>query len=94
MGHHLLEPLLLVVSEAVLLLALALVVGVIPVVVVVHVGGVELLPLGVVGDEAGGVTTLKAAPLGDLLLFLRNLFKARNFLTNKAISSSGMLSYC
>jgi hypothetical protein len=32
-------------------------------------------------------------PLGDLLLSLRNLFKARNFLTNRAISSSGMLSY-
>jgi hypothetical protein len=32
-------------------------------------------------------------PLGDLLLSLRNLCKARNFLASKAISSSGMLSY-
>jgi hypothetical protein len=33
-------------------------------------------------------------PLGDLLRSLRNLGKARNFLTSRAISSSGMLSYC
>jgi hypothetical protein len=46
----------------VLLLSLALVAGVIPVVVVVLVGGVELLPLGAVSDEVGGVTALKAAP--------------------------------
>jgi hypothetical protein len=32
-------------------------------------------------------------PLGDLLLSLRNLCRAQNFLTNRAISSSGMLSY-
>jgi hypothetical protein len=52
LGHHLLE-LLLLVPEAVLLLALALVAGVVPVVVVVLIGGVELLPLGTVGDEVG-----------------------------------------
>jgi hypothetical protein len=47
----------------VLLLALALVAGVIPVVVVVFVeGGVELLPLRAVGDEVGGIAALKAAP--------------------------------
>jgi hypothetical protein len=46
----------------VLLLALTLVAGVIPVVVVVLVGGVKLLPLGEVGDEVGGVATLEAAP--------------------------------
>jgi hypothetical protein len=46
----------------VLLLALALVVGVIPIVVVVFVGGVKLRPLGVVGDKVGGVTALEAAP--------------------------------
>jgi hypothetical protein len=46
----------------VLLLALALVAGVIPVVVVVLVGGVDLLPLGAVGDVVGGVTALEAAP--------------------------------
>jgi hypothetical protein len=46
----------------VLLLALALIVVVVPVVVVVLVGGVELLPLGAVDDEVGGVTALKAAP--------------------------------
>jgi hypothetical protein len=53
--------LLLLVPEAVLLLALTLVVGVIPVVVVVLVGGVELLPLRAVSDEVGGVTALEAA---------------------------------
>jgi hypothetical protein len=63
LGHHLLELLLVVAPEAVLLLALTLVVGVVPVVVVVLVGGgVELLPLGAVDDEVGGVTTLEAAP--------------------------------
>jgi hypothetical protein len=62
-GHHLLELLLLfLVHEVVLFPALALVAGVIPVVVVVLVRGVELLPLGAVGDEVGGVTTLEAAP--------------------------------
>jgi hypothetical protein len=60
-GHHLLEHLLLLVPEAVLLLALVLVAGVVPVVVVVLVGGVKLLPLGAVGDEVGGVTALKAS---------------------------------
>jgi hypothetical protein len=33
-------------------------------------------------------------PLGDHLLSLQNLCKARNFLTSRVISSSGMLSYC
>jgi hypothetical protein len=33
-------------------------------------------------------------PLGDLLFSLENLCKARNFLASRAISSSGMLSYC
>jgi hypothetical protein len=33
-------------------------------------------------------------PLGDLLLSLRNLCNARNFLASRVISSSGMLSYC
>jgi hypothetical protein len=42
-----------------LLVTLAVVVSV---VLVVLIGGVELLPLGVVGDEVGGVATLKAAP--------------------------------
>jgi uncharacterized membrane protein YoaK (UPF0700 family) len=58
-GHHLLE-LLLLVPEAVLLLALVLVTGVVPVVVVVLVGGVELLPLGAVNDEVAGVAALEA----------------------------------
>jgi hypothetical protein len=43
-------------------LDLALVAGVVPVVVVVLVGGVGLLPLGAVGDEVSGVTSLEAAP--------------------------------
>jgi hypothetical protein len=61
-GLHLLELLiLLLVPKAVLLLAFALVVGVVLVVVVVLVRGVQLLPLGAVGDEVGGVATLDAA---------------------------------
>jgi hypothetical protein len=48
--------------KAVLLLALALVAGVISVVVVVPVGGVELLPLEAVGDEVCGGVALEAAP--------------------------------
>jgi hypothetical protein len=65
LGHHLLELLLLLllVPEAILLLTLTLITGVIPVVVVVLIGGVKLLPLGAVGDEVGGVTALEAAPL-------------------------------
>jgi hypothetical protein len=91
-GHHLLELLLLLlVHKVVLLLVVALAV-VIPLGVVVLVGGVELLPLAVVGDEVGGVATLEAA-LGDLLLSLWNLCKARNILASRAILSSGMLSY-
>jgi hypothetical protein len=61
-GHHLLELLLLLFPEAVLLPALTLVAGVIPIVVIVLVGGVKLLPLGAVGDEVGGVATFEAAP--------------------------------
>jgi hypothetical protein len=46
----------------VLLLIVSLVAGVIPVGVVVLVGGVKLLPLGAVGDEVGGVALLEATP--------------------------------
>jgi hypothetical protein len=56
-----LELLLLLVPTVVLLLALALVTGVISVIVVVLVRGVKLLYLGTVSDEVGGVTALKAA---------------------------------
>jgi hypothetical protein len=45
----------------VLLLVVTLAV-VIPVGVVVLVGRVKLLPLGAVGDEVSGVTTLEVAP--------------------------------
>jgi hypothetical protein len=45
----------------VLLLVIALVV-VIPLDIVVLDGGVELLPLGAVGDEVDGVAALEAAP--------------------------------
>jgi type IV secretory pathway TrbL component len=76
----------------VLLLVVALAV-VVPLGVVILVGGgVELLPLGAVGDEVGGITALQ--PLGDLLLSLRNMCRAQNFLASKVISSSEMLSYC
>jgi hypothetical protein len=92
--HDLLELLfLLLIPEAVLLLIVALDVGVVPVGVVVLVGGVKFLPLGAVRDEVGGITAFKAAP-GNLLLSLWNLCKAQNFLANRTISSSGMLSYC
>jgi hypothetical protein len=60
--HHLLELLLLLVPEAVLLLAFALVTRVISIVVIVLIGGVELLPLRTVSDEVGGVAALEAAP--------------------------------
>jgi hypothetical protein len=40
----------------------ALVTGVIPVGVVVLVGGIEILPLGIVSDEVSGVAALEAAP--------------------------------
>jgi hypothetical protein len=54
LGHDFLELLLLVV--------VAIVARVVPIGVVVLVGGVKLLPLEVVGDEVGGVTALEAAP--------------------------------
>jgi hypothetical protein len=41
---------------------ITLVVLVVPVGVVILVRGVKLLSLGVVGDEVGGVATLKATP--------------------------------
>jgi hypothetical protein len=67
LGHDLLEHfllLLLLVPATILLHVIALGTRVILVVVVVAVlvGGVELLPLGTIGDEVGGVTALKAAP--------------------------------
>jgi hypothetical protein len=93
LGHHLLKLLLFLVPEAVLLLALALVAGVIPVVVVVLIGGVELLPLGQSAMK-WVVSPHSKQPLGDLIISLRNLCNGRNFLASRAISSSGMLSYC
>jgi hypothetical protein len=58
-----LELLLLVlVSEAVLLIVVTLIARVVPVGVVVLVGGVKLLALGAIGDEVSGVTALKATP--------------------------------
>jgi hypothetical protein len=69
LGHHLPELLLLLlVPEAVLFLIVALVVVVLLSVVVLVGGGVELLPLGAVGDEVGGVTILVAAPRRSPLL--------------------------
>jgi hypothetical protein len=58
LGHHLLELLLLIPEAVLLVVTLAVVV---PLGVVILVGGrVELLPLGAVGDEVSGVTTLEA----------------------------------
>jgi hypothetical protein len=64
LGHHLIELLLLLLLllPEVILLVIALIV-VIPLGLVILVeGGVELLPLGAVGDEVGGVVALDAAP--------------------------------
>jgi hypothetical protein len=60
-GHDPLELVLLLVPKAVLLLFVALVV-VVPLGLVAFIGGVELLPLGAIGDEVGGVAALEAAP--------------------------------
>jgi hypothetical protein len=64
LGHDLLELHLLLIPETVLLLVITLIAGVIPVVVVliVLIGGVELLPLGAVSDEVSGVAALEATP--------------------------------
>jgi hypothetical protein len=58
---------------------------VVPLGVVILVGGVELLWV---------VSPHSKQLLGDLLLSLRNLCKVQNLLTNMVISSSRMLSYC
>jgi hypothetical protein len=60
-GHYLLE-LLLLVPEAVLLLIVALAVVILLGLVILVGGGVDLLPLGAVGDEVDGVTALETAP--------------------------------
>jgi hypothetical protein len=61
-GHHLMDLLLLLVPEVVLLLVVVLAI-VVPLGIVILVGGgVELLPLRAVGNEAGGVSLLEAAP--------------------------------
>jgi hypothetical protein len=57
-----LELLLLLVPEVVLLLIVALAVIILLGVVVLVGGGVELLPLGTVDDEVGGVAALEVAP--------------------------------
>jgi hypothetical protein len=59
-----LELLILLIPKVVLHLVVALLVGVVSfvIVIVVLVGRVELLPLGSVDDEVGGVTALEAAP--------------------------------
>jgi hypothetical protein len=71
--HHLLELLLLLVPEVVLILALALVAEVVPVVLVILIGGVKLLPLGLIGDEVGGVAALEAAPRRPPLLLAESV---------------------
>jgi hypothetical protein len=60
LGLHLLK-LLLLVPKMVLLLVITHAV-VVPLGVVILVGGVKLLPLGAVGDEVDGVAARKAAP--------------------------------
>jgi hypothetical protein len=92
LGHDLLKLLHLLVSETVLL-AVALVTVVVPIGVVVLVRGVELLPLGAVDDEVGGVPALKATPRWPPPLLVK-LVQGAEFLASKAILSSEMLSYC
>jgi hypothetical protein len=93
-GHHLLELLiLLLVPKAVLLLALALVTGVVLVVVVVLVGGVQLLPLGAVGDEVGGVSTLEATPRRPPPLLAESV-QCAELPRQHGDLIIGMLSYC
>jgi predicted membrane protein len=61
-GQHLLKLLLLLLApKAVLLFIIALAI-VVPVGVIILVGGVKLLPLGAVSNEVAGITVLKAAP--------------------------------
>jgi hypothetical protein len=91
-GHHLLE-LLLLVPEAVLLLALALVAGVIPVVVVLLIGGVKLLPLGAVGYEVCGVAALEAVPRRPPPLLVESVQRAK-LPRQQGDLVVGMLSYC
>jgi hypothetical protein len=57
-----LELLLLLVSEAVVLLVVSFVARVILVGAVILIGGVKLLPLRAVSDEVDGVAALEAAP--------------------------------
>jgi hypothetical protein len=57
-GHHLLELLLIIVLAVVVSLGVVVLVG----------GGVELLPLGAVGDKVGGVAAPKTAPRRSPLL--------------------------
>jgi hypothetical protein len=94
LGHALLKLLLVVVvPEAVLLLVIALAV-VVPLGVAILVG--EESSFFLLGQSAmmWVVSPHLMQPLGDLLLSLRNLCKAHNFLASRAISSSRMLSYC
>jgi hypothetical protein len=90
--YDLLEILLLV-SEAVLLLVVTLVAGVVPVGVVVLVGGVELLPLGAVGDEVVGAAALEAAP-GWPPPLLAELMQGTEVSCHQGNLIVGMLSYC
>jgi hypothetical protein len=78
LGTSSFETSFFLVSEAVLLLALTLVTGVIPVIVVVLVGGVKLLSLGQSAMK-WVVSPHSKQPLGDILLSLRNLCKLRTF---------------
>jgi hypothetical protein len=77
----------------VLLLALALIAGVIPIVVVVLVRGVKLLPLRAVGDEVGGVTALEAAPRRPPPLVAEPV-QSSKISHQQGDLVVGMLSYC
>jgi hypothetical protein len=91
-GHHLLELLFLFLIPEVVLLVIVLD-AIVPLSVVILVGGVKFLSLGAVSDEVSGVATLKSAPRWSPPL-LTELVQAWNFLISRTILSSGMLSYC
>jgi hypothetical protein len=88
-----LELFILLIPEAVLLLVITLAVVILLGVVVLIGRGVELLPLGTVSDEVGGVFTLEAVPRRSPPL-LAELCKAWNFIASKTISSYRMLLCC
>jgi hypothetical protein len=92
--HHLLELLLLLlIPEVILLLVVVLAVVISLGVIILVGGGVELLPLGAVGDEVGGVATLEAAPRRSPPP-LAEPVQSSELSHQQGNLVAGMLSYC